>query len=205
MYGNPDLKPETSINTEMGVYFVGDSSLTSNVTLFYNDFNDKIDKVNLDSNCSGRACDATYVNIEDAITYGTEAAISKQITASIKLAATYTFTHSEKKSGDDKGQPLTQMPRHLANLNADWEIQSDIRSWLRVSYRDKEADTITKDSSNALAPAVTYVDVGGNWQVTNNVRLMAGIYNLLDKQTTYEEYGYVEDGRRYWLAINTSF
>ncbi|GAL25212.1 TonB-dependent receptor [Vibrio variabilis] len=41
--------------------------------------------------------------------------------------------------------------------------------------------------------------------MTNNVRLMAGIYNLLDKQTTYEEYGYVEDGRRYWLAINTSF
>lgn len=205
VYGNPDLKPETSVNTELGVYFVGPRSLTSNITLFYNDFKDKIDKVNIDDSCTGRACDATYINIEDAVTYGTEAAMAKQLTDSVKIAATYTFTHSEKKSGEDKGQPLTQMPRHLANLNADWTIRPNIRSWLRVSYRDKEADTISKDSNNHLAPAVTYLDVGGNWQVSNNVRLMAGIYNLLDEQTNYEEYGYVEDGRRYWLAINSSF
>jgi outer membrane receptor for ferrienterochelin and colicins len=52
---------------------------------------------------------------------------------------------------------------------------------------------------------VTYVDIGANWRINNNIKLMAGIYNVFDQQTSYEEYGYVEDGRRYWLAIDTSF
>ncbi|MBF4295676.1 TonB-dependent receptor, partial [Vibrio anguillarum] len=50
-----------------------------------------------------------------------------------------------------------------------------------------------------------YFDLGSNWQLNANVKLMAGIYNLFAQETTYQEYGYAEDGRRYWFAINTSF
>ncbi|KHT64036.1 ligand-gated channel protein [Photobacterium gaetbulicola] len=205
VYGNSDLKPETSVNTEMGIYFAGNDSLNSSVTVFYNDFKDKIEKVNIDSSCTGRACDATYANIEDAITYGAETAVSRDITDTVNVAATYTYTYSEKKSGEDKGQPLTQMPEHLVSVNTNWLVNDNVNAWLRVSYRSDENDTITKDSRNNLAPAITYVDFGGNWQVNNNVKLMAGIYNLFDQETTYDEYGYVEDGRRYWVGLETAF
>ncbi|AEC20449.1 hypothetical protein PT7_1909 [Pusillimonas sp. T7-7] len=35
--------------------------------------------------------------------------------------------------------------------------------------------------------------------------LYAGVYNVLDKQVIYDDYGYVEDGRRYWLGMNLKF
>ncbi|MGL5108358.1 MAG: TonB-dependent receptor domain-containing protein [Vibrio ordalii] len=205
VFGNPDLKAETSVNTEVGLYFVGDDTLTSNVTVFYNRFENKIDTVNLDANCTGRSCDATYINIEDAKTYGAEVSISKNITQTLNAAATYTYTESEKQSGEDKGLPLTQMPNHLVTINTDWSVADDLNLWARISYRGEEKQAITKDSSNVLAPSITYFDLGSNWQLNANVKLMAGIYNLFDQETTYQEYGYVEDGRRYWLAINTSF
>ncbi|MGC9422875.1 MAG: TonB-dependent receptor domain-containing protein [Vibrio sp.] len=205
VFGNPNLKPETSVNTEIGIYFVGDDSLTSNVTLFYNRFEDKIDKVNLDANCSGRACDATYVNVEDAKTYGAEVSISKNIVQTLDVSATYTYSETEKQSGDDKGLPLTQMPNHLLAINTNWSVVDHLNIWTRTSYRSKEKQAITQDSRNVLAPSVTYFDFGAHWQFNTNVKLMAGIYNLFDKETTYQEYGYVEDGRRYWFAINTTF
>ncbi|MGB2079156.1 MAG: TonB-dependent receptor domain-containing protein [Vibrio sp.] len=205
VYGNADLKPETSVNTEMGVYYVGDDSLTSNVTVFYNEFDDKIDSVNIDENCTERTCDSTYINVEDAMTYGAEASVSKYVIESLKLSATYTYTHSEKESGDDEGQPLTQAPEHIATLQGDWAIRDDLNTWFRVEYRGDEKDAITKDSSSVLAPSVTYVDFGGNWRVHKNLKLMAGIYNLFDKDTSYDEYGYVEDGRRYWVGLDASF
>ncbi|EOA8954609.1 TonB-dependent receptor [Vibrio harveyi] len=205
VYGNADLKPESSVNTELGMYYSGVNDLNSSLTVFYNDFKDKIDTINLDPSCTGRACDATYVNIEDAITYGAEGSINKDVTETINVGATYTYTYSEKKSGEDKGQPLTQAPEHLVALNADWAIRDNINSWVRVSYRSEESDPITVDSRNASAPSITYVDFGGNWQINRQFKLMAGIYNLFDAETTYDEYGYVEDGRRYWVAAEASF
>ncbi|OQQ03726.1 hypothetical protein BK410_17310 [Vibrio anguillarum] len=145
------------------------------------------------------------MNIEDAKTYGAEVSISKNITQTLNAAATYTYTESEKQSGEDKGLPLTQMPNHLVTINTDWSVADDLNLWARISYRGEEKQAITKDSSNVLAPSITYFDLGSNWQLNANVKLMAGIYNLFAQETTYQEYGYAEDGRRYWFAINTSF
>ena len=43
------------------------------------------------------------------------------------------------------------------------------------------------------------------YQLTDNAQIKAGVYNLFDKEITDEEYGLVEDGRRYWLALNVGF
>ncbi|MBJ6903544.1 TonB-dependent receptor, partial [Vibrio cholerae] len=69
----------------------------------------------------------------------------------------------------------------------------------------KESAPITADSQSVSAPSITYLDFGGHWQIHRQFKLMAGIYNLLDTETTYDEYGYVEDGRRYWIAAEASF
>ncbi|WP_413701517.1 TonB-dependent receptor domain-containing protein [Psychromonas sp. KJ10-10] len=205
IYGNADLKAETSVNVELGTHFVGHDSLMASVTLFYSDFKDKIDTTDIDSDCSARYCDSSYVNIEDAITYGSEVSVSKDIIEGVSLSATYTYAYSEKMSGDDKGQPLTQMPEHLVSANANWVMSDDVSSWLRTSYRSEDNDTTTVSSRNNLAPSITYVDFGGHWQVSKNIKLMVAVYNLFDRETSYAEYNYVEDGRRYWLAFEATF
>ncbi|GEM78894.1 TonB-dependent receptor domain-containing protein [Vibrio superstes] len=204
VYGNSDLKAESSVNSEIGFYYAGGNTLTSSMTFFYSDFKDKINLRQLDDNCSGD-CDKTYENVDEAITYGSEFTVARNITTDVRLAANYTYTYSEKKSGEDKGQPLTQMPEHLASVNADWKVRDNVNTWTRVAYRSEENDNISINSTRTLAPSITYVDIGANWRINNNVKLMAAIYNLFDQETSYEEYGYVEDGRRYWIAIDTSF
>ncbi|CAH0529879.1 TonB-dependent receptor domain-containing protein [Vibrio hippocampi] len=206
VYGNPDLTAETSVNTEMGLYFEGDRDLSANITVFYSDFNDKIETVNIDSSCSTSSCDRTYVNIDDATSYGTETSIKKKFTTDITVGATYTYTHSEKNTNDDDdGLPLVQAPEHLVSLNGDWAIRDNVNSWMRVNYQSEEKDNITSTSNRTLSPSITYVDLGANWHVTDSLKLMAGVYNLFDEETTEDEFGYVEDGRRYWLAAEATF
>ncbi|WP_299728779.1 TonB-dependent receptor [uncultured Endozoicomonas sp.] len=206
VYGNSDLTPETSVNKELGLYFANGRDLSANITVFHSDFKDKIESVNLDPTCLSRSCDRTYVNIDDATSYGTEASVVKKVTAQINVGATYTYTRSKKNTSDaDDGLPVVQAPEHVVSLNGDWAVKDDVNSWLRINYQSEEKDNISSSSTRTLSPSVTYVDFGANWQVTKSTKLMAGVYNLFDKQTTEEEFGYVEDGRRYWLAAEATF
>ncbi|WP_087024204.1 TonB-dependent receptor domain-containing protein [Thaumasiovibrio subtropicus] len=207
VYGNPDLKPESSVNTEMGLYYADVHDLSANVTVFYSDFKDKIENEFADPACTDRRkCDRTYVNISDATVYGVESAVSKSLSENVTLSATYSYTRSEKNTDDDdNGLPLVQAPQYVASLNGNWAMTETVNSWARVNYQGKEKDNITSTSSRTLSPAVTYVDLGANWRITDDVKIMGGIYNLFDKQTSEEEFGYIEDGRRYWLAIEAAF
>ena len=42
IYGNPDLKPETSISKEISLNYNGANQLNASFTIFHNDFKDKI-------------------------------------------------------------------------------------------------------------------------------------------------------------------
>ncbi|USD68309.1 TonB-dependent receptor [Vibrio sp. SCSIO 43136] len=205
IYGNPNLKPEVSTNTEAGLYYTGDESFAASVTGFYNNFKDKIST----TLCDGSVCNDTlgwyYINIDSAVTYGAEAMASGNVSEDISLTGTYTYTYSEQTSGINEGLPLTQIPLHQLSANANWTVSDSINSWTRLNYRGEESQPISITSRSVQAPAVTFVDLGANWQVSKNIKVLAAVYNLLDKQTSYGEYGYVEDGRRYWLALESQF
>lgn len=75
-----------------------------------------------------------------------------------------------------------------------------------MNYRGKESEPVTSASSSTTrAPSYTFVDLGGTYKLNKNVDLYAGIYNILDKQIRYDDYSYVEDGRRYWLGVGLRF
>ena len=49
------------------------------------------------------------------------------------------------------------------------------------------------------------VDVGVNYKPVQNIQVMAGVYNLLDKEIDTKTYDYVLDGRRYNLGLIYTF
>ncbi len=211
VYGNPDLEPETSLNKEIGVYFTADDLLAS-LTVFHNDFEDKITRVT----CPVTLCtdgpnqwgsDPTYrINVDEAVTQGVEATVSSRIADVLSLTLSYTYTDSEQKSGQYKGEPLTQTPKHLASLQADWRLNDRVAPWASVRYRGKESNPTTgPSSSDIIAPSNTLVDIGLRYQLTPQTTLNTGIYNLTDKEIFQDEYGYVEDGKRYWLGVRVTF
>ena len=212
IYGNPDLEPETSVNKELGLYFNAGRDLQANVTVFHNDFKDKITRVA----CPISICtdgpnqfgsDPTYrVNVDEAVTEGVEAAVSTTLARTLDLTLSYTYTDSEQKSGEYKGQPLNQIPKHLASLQADWRVTTRLAPWLAVRYRGEESQPVTGPSSSSIvAPSNTLVDAGLAFKLTPQATLNTGVYNVADKEIFQDEYGYVEDGRRYWLGMRVSF
>ncbi|WP_086981282.1 ligand-gated channel protein [Vibrio aphrogenes] len=209
IYGNEDLTPETSVNTEVSLNYQSDHGLSSSITLFNNDFKDKISRVSC-STC-GPVNDwgnesTQKINIDKAVTRGVELTLSTPLLDTLYWNNSYTFTHSEQKSGDYKGQPLVQLPKHLFSSDLSWQVLADLEAWTQVTYHGEEMEPITGPSSSSIeAPSYTFWDMGVSYQLTSNVSVNAAIYNLLDKDVTYDEYGYVEDGRRYWVGMNVGF
>ncbi|MEE3118219.1 MAG: TonB-dependent receptor, partial [Pseudomonadota bacterium] len=212
VYGNPDLEPETSVNKEVSLHYTVPGGLRSNVTLFHNDFEDKIIRIA----CPVEICDAgpnqfgsdpTYrVNVDEAVTRGVEFGLTAPLTATLDLATSYTYTDSEQKSGEYEVEPLTQLPEHLATVSLNWFPTNRVSPWLKATYRGKESQPNTGPSQSAtIAPSYTIVDTGLGYQLTDAATVKVGVYNLFDEDVNFDEFGYVEDGRRYWLALNVGF
>lgn len=212
MYGNPDLTPEKSVTQEIGLLYDDGEGMSAGVTLFNNDFKDKITRVA----CPLTQCTdgpnqfgsdpTTYMNVDKAVSRGVEASLKLPLAADWSMTSSYTFTKSEQKSGQYKGEPLNQLPKHLFTTTVNWQPSDALQAWARINYRGRESQPTTGPSSSALvAPSYTFVDLGGSYAVNKTVSVYAGIYNLFDKQVAYDDFGYVEDGRRYWLGVGVKF
>ncbi|HDZ48528.1 hypothetical protein LCGC14_0036780 [marine sediment metagenome] len=212
VYGNPDLQPETSLNKELALLYANDAGFSGSVTVFHNDFKDKITRIACPEGVCAEGAnqfgsDPTYrINIDEAVTQGAEISLSAPLSEAVELTGSYTFTDSEQKSGEYAGEPLTQLPRHQVSASLDWQVSSRLRQWTKVTYRGEESQPTTGPSSSSIvAPSYTFVDAGIGYQLNETTQLNAGIYNLFDEDIDYDEYGYVEDGRRVWLGLNVSF
>ncbi|MCG7541549.1 ligand-gated channel protein [Pseudoalteromonas sp. OF7H-1] len=212
IYGNPDLSPETSINYEVGVYVELAKGISTSATVFYNEFDDKISRVSCPlTQCTDGpnefgSLPTTYVNVDEAVTQGGEISFSGQLTEKLKLSANYTYTDSEQKTGVYAGSPLNQLPKHLFQTSLNYQYSDELNTWLRFHYRGEESQPVTGPSQSSLvAPSYNLTDLGANYQLNEAIKLGFGIYNLFDEEITEAEYGYFEDGRRYWASLAWSF
>lgn len=207
LIGSPGLKPETSATTELGVYYANATGFSANLTLFNNDFEDKIASGTPIPNCaygltadeyaaadfSGLDCfDAGFfpraptlgqsVNIDSAVTRGAEFAMRMPLARAWELSLNYTHTDSEQESGDDAGQPLTNTPRHLLNTALHWTPTTDLSLFLRGEYRSERYRGAgpAQDQLGDYKPYSQF-HLGGRYQLNEQVSFNAAIHNLFDK------------------------
>ncbi|WP_110643264.1 TonB-dependent receptor [Salinicola sp. CPA57] len=212
-YGNPDLEPETSITKEIGLLYGRPSGLNGGITLFRNDFEDKISRVPCTAvgapcasepdNSYGRS-PTTRVNIDEAYTQGVELTLGSPLSETLSAKASYTYTDSEQESGEAEGEQLTQLPRHLLSTTLDWDPAGRFSGWGRLTFRGDQEEYVAsgRSGSTDAIPSYTLVDTGGSWRIAPQAKLLFGVYNVFDKRIDYDTYSLVEDGRRYWLAID---
>lgn len=210
--GNDDLKPEESVNTELGVYWQQDA-LALDATVFYTKFKDKIsDRVICTTSASqqcrynGYVADSVfqYFNVSDAEIYGVELNGDWQVTSSLRANANYTWTHSEQQSGEYKGYALSDFPESMANVSLTWQALNDLELWSKASWRSTSPDIGKSSETEAYA----LVDLGARYHLNKNVTLMTGIYNLFDAnpiyRTSYNQSSMLE-GRRYNFGARIEF
>lgn len=209
--GNDDLKPEQSVNSELGLYWTGDA-LSLDSTVFYTQFKDKIAEQTICETTSTNQCSVNgynadsvskYFNVSEADVYGIELNADWQITADVKANANYTEPQ-RTKSGVNKGYALNDYPRHMANLSLNWAATQSLDVWSTVNYRSSNRNS----GNNYKYDDYTMVDVGVRYQLNKHTQLMAGVYNVLDEDpkltTAWNESAQVE-GRRYNLGARVEF
>ncbi|MDR0806200.1 MAG: catecholate siderophore receptor CirA [Enterobacteriaceae bacterium] len=216
--GNPDLKPETSENYELGLYYAGDEGLldgvSGSVTVFENNVKDMIsilrtkDKdlapgysnfVGFDP-VTGYPIFA-YLNVNKARIRGVETELAVPITDAWKLKLNYTYNDARDLS-DGGNKPLRERPFHTANSTLDWKPVDDWSFYLSANYTGKQRSVT---AANTTPGGYVIWNSGGAYQATKNLKLRAGVLNLVDKDLNRDVYSYNEEGRRYFMAADYTF
>lgn len=198
LIGSPGLKPETSTTYEAGLYFDNGGFFSGNVTVFNNEFKDKIAAGPGIPNCrfvgnpDRPGCldvgpfpnvdlFGQSINVDEAVTRGGEVAARFEFTDALTLGLNYTYTESEQKSGAQKGLPLTNTPRHMVNGNLRWRVDDKATLWLRGEIRSGRYRGAGA-AQDALGDFKGYelFHLGGSLEVTERFRLAATVYNVLD-------------------------
>ncbi len=220
--GNPDLDPETSTSYEVGyVYDNANLGLNTSLMLFHTVYKDKISEDRLcESPNADRNDPATWTcafggnnysflstnkNVDEAIMQGVEVTLDYMIQPSLDFMTSYTYTESEQKTGEFKGDPLNKQPKHMANALFDWTLTPRLSAWLQGNYRSETSDYLSRTSVDDGTPGYGFVDLGGVFRVTDNLDLKAGLYNVANKEVTNEDYGVVLDGRRLTVGLTLDF
>lgn len=221
--GNPDLDAEKSISYEFGYAYQNHNiGLNTSLMLFHTEFKDKIaeDRYCTSPNAANNDDVANYActfggnnyyflstgkNIDEATMSGVELALDYDIIDELSWNASYTFTRSEQKTGDFKGEPLNKMPRHMLNTGFDWHVSQKISLWTQYNYRGKTSDYLSRTSMSDGTPAYGFVDLGMVAKVAPNVSIKAGLYNIANKKVSNEDYGVVLEGRRINLGLSVDF
>jgi len=200
MFGNPDLKPETSVSTELAVYWQHPAGHNFNATVFHNTFDDKIANqpcgagTTLPCADSGEYADLGYTsstratNIDKVVIQGVEVAGSVQIAEGLRLRGNYTLTDSEQKSGIEAGLPLGNSARHMANVSLDWQATEKLSLLLTGEARSKRYRGLHAITGEELYyKSYTVLNLGAAYELTSWLTVTARVNNLLDRDfTTYD-------------------
>ncbi|MDN4500789.1 TonB-dependent receptor [Alteromonadaceae bacterium BrNp21-10] len=220
--GNPELQPETSVNSEIALYWSGaKNGHHFNITYFDTQFEDKIASGDTVYSCETtnnvRPCVnlgaydqlgyTTYsqkINIDEVEIQGIEVAGGIQITQNWRMNANYTWTDSEQKSGSQAGQPLTNTAEHMANITTDWTITEDFSLYLQAELRSDRY----RGWDSVLNKAQYYknyeaLNLGARYKLNEYVDVNIRINNLLDEDFTSYSTDYVDlngDGEYEYLS-----
>ena len=179
-YGNPDLKPEEVKSTEIGFRNLINSSLSSEIVFFKNDFKNLIQSAS---------------NIAKASSEGTEISL-KQKWATADLSASYSFTQSK----DANGNQLLERPMDNFVLSYNQDITGDLSINSSLSWINR----LKTYGSNGYLPAFTTINLGLTKSFSDSMKVALKLDNVLDEDYQVA-YDYNGRGRYFEATLAYSF
>jgi vitamin B12 transporter len=170
-FGNPDLKPETSVGYDLGFEQPFAHNLFRfGATYFHNDIKNLIED---------NETFTSYTNFGHVVTEGVESFLSYQPAEQLTLRADYTYT---KTTDEATGLELLRRPKNKATLRASWQATPHLELDSTVLYVSSWQDG-NRDFSQVPVTAAGYttVDVAATYDLTANLALFGRVNNLLNK------------------------
>lgn len=191
--GNRDLKPETTIRTEMGLDGRLSRSVDVEAALFWNDLENLIDR---DLRRAGR-----YYNIHSARTWGMEAAGIVRPFGWMDARVSYAYTRSKNR---ETGDPLDRVPRHKFDGEVVARSNSGDTEWVLVVTRVGERFDGDSLEADKMLPRFYTADCKVRTRVGDRTTLGLEVFNVGD-QNYEEEVGYPAPGRTVLVSGTVTF
>lgn len=207
--GNPELQPETSVNSEIALYWNRNDN-NFNITYFNTKFEDKIASGDTIKSCEqtngerpcvnlgeydqlGYESYSQKINIDEVALQGVELAGRYQFLPGWSVYANYTWIDSEQKSGSEEGLPLTNTAEHMSNVNLNWSATDNLYIYLQGEFRsDRYRSYDTHSKRELFYKSYSLFNLGARWTLNDNVMVSLRVNNLLDRDftsytTTYDD------------------
>ena len=222
--GNSNLKPETSINKEIGLEF-NKNGWQASATYFHNAYRNKImigDQLIATSNIGNWLLQ--WENTPKATISGIEGNLVTPLHDTLKWSNNFTYMH---KSEDYQGNPLSLVPKHTLNSTLSWTPNERFDANLTFTHYGRtkprsvavnhleqkgnpRAGVAALSSEHSQIQVGSYgiwgINAGYNWN--KRVAVRGGISNLFDKKlyrTTAGAQTYNEHGRAFYGSLKVSF
>lgn len=222
--GNSNLKPETSINKEIGLEF-NKNGWQASATYFHNAYRNKIvigDQLIATSNIGNWLLQ--WENTPKATISGIEGNLVIPLHDTLKWSNNFTYMH---KSEDYQGNPLSLVPKHTINSTLSWtpnerfDANLTFTHYGRTKPRGVAINRLERDgnlragvtpltSEHNQTQVGSYgiwgINAGYNWN--KRVAVRGGVSNLFNKKlyrTTAGAQTYNEHGRAFYGSLKVSF
>ena len=222
--GNSNLKPETSINKEIGLEF-NKNGWQASATYFHNAYRNKIvigENIIATSNIGNWLLQ--WENTPKATISGIEGNLVIPLHDTLKWSNNFTYMH---KSEDYQGNPLSLVPKHTINSTLSWtpnerfDANLTFTHYGRTKPRGVAINRLERDGNPraGITPLTSEhnqtqvgsygiwgINAGYNWN--KRVAVRGGISNLFDKKlyrTTAGAQTYNEHGRAFYGSVKVSF
>ena len=222
--GNSNLKPETSINKEIGLEF-NKNGWQASATYFHNAYRNKIvigENIIATSNIGNWLLQ--WENTPKATISGIEGNLVIPLHDTLKWSNNFTYMH---KSEDYQGNPLSLVPKHTINSTLSWTPNERFDANLTFTHYGRtkprgvavnrleqngnpRAGVAALSSERNQTQVGSYgiwgINAGYNWN--KRVAVRGGISNLFDKKlyrTTAGAQTYNEHGRAFYGSLKVSF
>ncbi len=171
-FGNPNLKPETSVGYDMGFeQTLLEKRVQFGATYFHN---------NIDNLITTNDTFTSLENVGRATTYGVESFAVYTPWDVLTLRADYTFLIAKN---DILDQELLRRPKHKVTLNAAWHITEAAVLSATYLYVGPWVDVNRSGTVSGLqASGYTLVNIAGSYDLGNGVSAYARIDNLFDRR-----------------------
>lgn len=191
---NPDLKPEQSINYEIGYQDVLFRVMRLKTTFFYNDITDYILLIRLpapDNKDQNQ-------NIGTVEQYGFEAEIAGELMKKLEGGINYTWLDAENKTNSNK---LTNIPK---NKVFTYLRYTPVRKLSLLGSLEYDSSRFSSTNGVRVASAFAVFNAKALFEITRGAIAEAGVSNLFDKNYALDE-GFPEPGRTFFVNVRYSF
>ena len=202
MVGNPDLKPEKSLNFEFGVGYEHPQGYAVGLTWFKSSIDDMMQNGFL-GRFGGQWYTQQY-NIEKGETEGLEGTFTLPIIDGLTLSGNATYMiESRNKTTNER---LVMIPEWTANATLSWQATEKLSTFVSLQHIGKQLyEAPNANSTNNYIHGNTTFDWGMNFDVNKNVSLRAGIKNFSNNiARTDDDYG-EGNGRSYYAGLTARF